>query len=373
MRKWIIYLVSAFIGFSLLLPLDIAEARAKKVQIQKAPKFPRRGIWLNLEFFRKEDLFREKATLIYFWDYTSINCLRELNYLKQWHRRYHPYGFELVMIHAPEFDFARRKEYVKQAVKKFGIPFPVFLDNDFKLWEKYGTRTWPTKFLVDPERTIVHSQGGEERYLEMEDKLRELLKKIRPETILPEPVLLTEENKFNAEQCGPMSSETYMGYARAGWWGGGVANRKGVLPDQTLYYRDRGKRVERGFFVEGLWTNRKDHFEHARDTEALMDYLGISYAGYEAYAVMSQAEGEGSSRVYVTRDDIPVPYDRRGRDLREDPVGNTYLFVQEPRLYYLITAEDDGLHELKLWTQKKGLTVNSFSFSNRCLSDFEHL
>lgn len=350
------------------------EAAAAKDRPVKVPKFPRKGVWLNAEPLSSRKAFRDKITLVYFWDYTSVNSLRELNLLKRWHLRYQPYGFQMIFVHAPEFDFATEKNNVIKAIRRLEITYPVFLDNHFKLWEDYAVKSWPTKFLVNSDSHIVHSQVGEGGYLKTEEKIREEILALDPSVVLPASILENEEEKYNAERCGVMSPETYMGHKRAGWWGGEIANAKGVLPDQTVLFRDRGKRVERGFFAEGLWTNKEDHFEHARETMELEDYVGLLYLAHEVYAVINYAEGsEGVSRVYVTRDGIAVPPEHRGQDLREDAQGMTYLLVQEPRLYYLIAKEEPSPHEIRLWTQDKGLAVNSLAFSNQCLSDFDHL
>ncbi len=357
------------------MPADPAWAAGKKPDkpvIQKAPKLPGKGPWIN----RPADpgkIFNQKVSVVYFWDYTSINCLRTLGVLKNWYQHYRTYGFEVIMIHAPEFDFAKDKAHVEKAARRLGLSFPIFLDNHFKLWDKYKTRSWPTKYVVDSKGMITHTQVGEEGNIEAEKKIREAITKLIPEVALPAPVVTAKEDLFNSKKCGEMSAETYVGYERAHWWGGEIATKKGVLPNQTLEYRDRGQRVERGFFVEGLWTNRKDDFHHARDTATLTDYLGMIYLAHEVYGVMNRPEEKAKPRVYVTRDDEPIPPDQRGSDIAEDLGGGTYVLLEEPRLYYLITNEDNEPHELKLWIQKKDVAINSFSFSNRCLSQFDHL
>jgi len=375
MRKTVFWVFLVW-GVILWVPPS-GDCAGKKEKISMAPAFPRKGIWLNQKP-AKDELFNQRVTLVYFWDYTSVNCLRELARLNRWFAHYHPYGLDFIFVHAPEFEFAQKKENVERAVERLQIPYPIFLDNRFKLWDKYGTKAWPMKYLVDPKGMIVYAQGGEGEYQAIEEKMRELLNKLQPGAVLPEPLYQhsskQEMDFFNIKKCGGMSPETYVGYQRAAWWGAEIATKRGVLPDQTVDYRDRGKRVERGFFAEGLWTNRKDYFEHARDTAFVSDYLGMLYVAREAYAVLSQAEeGARATRIYVTRDGQPIPEILQGKDLQEDLSGGTFLLLEEPRLYYLIANEDNDPHELKLWTQKKGVAVHSFSFSNHCLSQFEHL
>lgn len=347
------------------------KAETKKEEPLKISKFPRKGHWLQGKPVTHQD-FEEKATLVYFWDYTSINCIRDFSAVKKWRKIYHPYGLEVLWVHAPEFSFAGNRDNVKRAVEKFGIKGPVFMDNSFKLWEQLKVKSWPTKFLLDEKGTVVYSQIGEEKYSVFEDHIRLLLKTLNPGGILPERVFKGEGIDFTMESCGPMTSETYLGYKRATWWGGKVANRQWVPENKTLNFKDRGERPEKGFFVEGLWTNREDYLEHAQDTDGPVDYAGVSYMAHEVYVLLSAEDKLKDPRVYVTRDNLPVPLENRGADLKEDDLGRTYIPFQDSRLYYLIANEDDDSHEIKIWPAAKGLAVNLFSFSNRCLSEFEH-
>ena len=361
-----------FLLFSFFFSAPLAAKKAPE-KPKKAPSFERKSVWISSPPL-KPRFFRNKITLIYFWDYVSIGSLRELKVLKDWEKLYAPFGLQIVMIHAPEFPAAKAQGNVEAAVQRLKISFPVVLDNDFKLWEAYAVKSWPTKILVDQEGLIRYQRGGESAYLETENKIRSLLSKNYPVSSLPEPIFTEEPEKFAIASCGPMSMDTYLGHKRSGWWGARIADRPwGAVKDETVNFRDRGDRAERGFFAEGLWVNEEDALVHARSTERLSDYAGLLYIAREAYAFLSREKETGASRVYVTRDGAPVPSSFRGSDLREDVEGGTYFLYEEPRLYYLIHNEDLEPHELKVWTSAKGVAVHSFSFSNRCLSDFEHL
>lgn len=353
--------------------LTNAQAGQPSGKLPQVPAFPKKGIWLNTAAPLNRQVFKEKLTLVYFWDYASINCVREIGILKKWHDLYHPYGLELIGIHSPEFYFAKDTNNVEKALERLKIFFPVFLDNEYKLWDAYKVQSWPTKFLVDDQGRIVHTQVGEGQHLNTEDKIREFLARINPGAILPDPASRAGGEKFSFEQCGMMSTETYTGYRKSNWWGASIANRQWVPPDQTVIFKDRGERVERGFFAQGLWSTREDYLEHARKTASLTDYLGLVYMAHEVYAMANLAKAKEAAKIYVTRDESPVPAEQRGIDLQEDENGGTYFVIGEPRLYYLIANEDPEPHELKLWTQSPGVGIHSFSFSNRCLSDFEHL
>lgn len=371
-NKWFKGIGFCFLLSTFLLANAEAAGRHGTSKPRGVPNFPGKGIWLNTTPLDQK-VFKEKLTLVYFWDYASINCVREIGTLKQWHDLYHPYGLQQVWVHSPEFEFAKDRKNVEKALERFKVSFPVFLDNEFKLWEAYKVYSWPTKFLVDDQGRIVHTQTGEGQHLSTEAKIRELLAQINPGGILPDPAGKEETEKFDFEQCGMMSAETYTGYRKANWWGASIANRQWVPPNQTVAFKDRGERVERGFFVEGLWASREDYLEHVRKTESLTDYLGLVYMAHEVYTMADLPGAKREAKIYVTRDETPVPQEYRGADLKEDETGGTYFVIEEPRLYYLIANEDPQPHELKLWTKTSGVGIHSFSFSNRCLSDFEHL
>ena len=363
-----------FLLWSWLLALSIclSPALAAEKELAKAPKWVSDGTWLNGKPPLKK-LYAHQLTLVYFWDYTSINCLREMTVLKKWYKEYHRYGFEMVWIHTPEFEFAKNPENVKKAVKSLQIPFPVFLDNVGAVWDQYKIKSWPTKVLIDDHRRIAYTQIGEDKFSLTEREIRRMLKDLNPGAVLPEPVNEFDKPACSLDRCGLMSNETYTGYERATWWGAKIANRQWVEQDKVITFRDYGERPEKGFFVEGVWANREDSMDHARETKGMDDYLGLIYQGHEVYSVISRLKDVPIGRIYVMRDLEPVPAEFRGKDLREDEEGRTYFLAGDSKLYYVISKEDDEPHELRLYPQSSGLSINSFSFSNHCLADFEHL
>ncbi len=340
-------------------------------KLLKAPKFPEAGQWLNSPALKNKDL-KDKLSLIYFWDYTSINCIREIETVKKFHETYAAYGLQVLWIHSPEFNFVGQPNHVQNAVNRFGITGPVYLDNDFKFWDAYSIKSWPTKVLVNGDARIEKTFVGEENARKVENSIRRILREMNPGAGLPPRIIKRENRNYNSRSCGVMSGETYVGYKRANWWGATIANQKWVPQDKPVLFKDRGNRVERGFFLNGLWENREDDIRHARETSDLTDYLGLIYLGHEVYGMINTTDKARQARVYVTRDENPVPEEMRGKDLRVDANGGTYFSVDGPRLYYIIANEDPDPHELKLWTDSNDVSIHSFAFSNRCLSDFEH-
>src|SRR5437667_11545201 len=123
---------------------------------------------------------RGKVVLVDFWEYTCVNCIRTLPYLKEWHNRYAKDGLVIIGIHTPEFACAKQRGNVAQAVKKLGITWPVLVDSDYRNWRAYNNAYWPRKYFIDHTGHIVEDHAGEGGYEESEAKIQELLKEINP-------------------------------------------------------------------------------------------------------------------------------------------------------------------------------------------------
>ena len=122
---------------------DTMDIKERKIAMPVIPKFSQ-DAWINAtpEIL---DSLKGKVVLFDFWEYTCVNCIRTLPYLKEWNKRYAGKGLLIVGIHAPEFEFGKKRENVEQAVRKFQLTYPVVLDNDYKIWTIFGTKYWPAK------------------------------------------------------------------------------------------------------------------------------------------------------------------------------------------------------------------------------------
>ena len=95
--------------------------------------------------------------------------------MRAWHRRYAPGGLTIVGVHSPEFLWERSYEKVAGARERLGIEYPVVLDNDMTIWDRWGVRAWPTLVLVDRKGVVRYRHIGEGAYEETEAMIRRLL------------------------------------------------------------------------------------------------------------------------------------------------------------------------------------------------------
>jgi hypothetical protein len=133
-------------------------------------------------------LLGRNVTLVWFWDCSSLNSLRALPYLREWHARYATLGLKVIGVHSPQFDFGKRREVVAQAVREHGIEFAVALDSDFEVWQLYGNEVWPALYLWDRRGVLRYYHFGEGAYQETERAIGELVAEIDQQAELPDPL-----------------------------------------------------------------------------------------------------------------------------------------------------------------------------------------
>ena len=80
------------------------------------------------------------------------------------HNSYADDRFTLISIHTPEFSHEKVVDNVRKAVERLGLPYPVAIDNDFKIWRSFGNRAWPTLYLIDRQGDVRLAKVGEGRF-----------------------------------------------------------------------------------------------------------------------------------------------------------------------------------------------------------------
>ena len=152
---------------SLLVPLrTLSQPAINSIGI---PSFDGNTGWINSAPLTPESL-EGKTVLVDFFDYTCINCLRTLPYLREWYKRYHQYGFEIVSIETPEFNFAGERANVEAAARRLGITWPIVIDGNDAIWNRYHNTEWPHEFLFAPNEQLIESFEGEGGYQDTENK-----------------------------------------------------------------------------------------------------------------------------------------------------------------------------------------------------------
>ena len=52
----------------------------------------------------------------------------------------------------------------RRGKRRFGILYPIAIDNSFTVWDSYKTRYWPTLLLIDKGGVVRYAHVGEGAY-----------------------------------------------------------------------------------------------------------------------------------------------------------------------------------------------------------------
>jgi thiol-disulfide isomerase/thioredoxin len=312
--------------------------------------------WINSSPIYLKEL-RGQPVLIDFWDYTCVNCIRTLPYVKAWHDRYSPLGLVIIGIHTPEFKFAANRENVESAVREFDIKYPVLLDNEFQNWQAFANRYWPRKYLIDPGGYIVYDHAGEGDYGLTEQFLQDQIKCTHPDAALPEIIEPVRPTDKPGAVCYPVTPEIYAGFYR-----GVLGNSVGYQPEKTIPFIDPGDHKDGVIYAHGQWFNGAEFLRHARKTDRPDDYIAVRYHALEANAVIRPAHGK-SFDVYVMQDDKPLAPEDKGENIQYRD-GKSFFTVDEPRMYRIIRNREFGSHELKLSSISDSFEIYAFTFGS---------
>jgi hypothetical protein len=189
--------------------------------------------WIN-SARRSMQQLRGDVLLIDFWEYTCINCIRTFAENKRWYERYHKYGFEIIGVHDPEFDIAYSVANVQVAVKRFGLRYPIVVDDRFRIWNSYHNASWPSRFLVDAKGIVRFHRDGEGGDSAFEHSIQSLLREAHPGLEFPPSYTIPPETDAFAPSCGAPTAEMYVG----DWPGrGALANPEGYHDGKTNLYK----------------------------------------------------------------------------------------------------------------------------------------
>ncbi|OGY31520.1 MAG: hypothetical protein A3C02_00740 [Candidatus Andersenbacteria bacterium RIFCSPHIGHO2_02_FULL_45_11] len=281
--------------------------------------------FVNTNSITMKELIGKKVILVDFMTYSCINCQRTFPYMTAWYEKYKGQGLEIVGIHTPEFAFEKNIDNVRAAMQKFGITYPVVLDNDYGTWKAYDNNYWPRKYLIDIRGNIVYDHAGEGNYEETEMKIRELLDERA--TVMGEATSALGSDLAAERIASPQnfarSPETYFGALRNKVRANSV-RPSFIIPNQL--------------YLIGDWNISEEYAQAVRDASVLYRY--------NAKNVYIVAEADTDTLVDVLQD---------GKLLRT-------ITIKQSTLYTLVEDAQAGEYLLELKPKQPGVRFYAFTF-----------
>ena len=291
-----------------------------------------------------------KVTLVYFWTYSCINCIRTLPYLRAWADKYKDQGLTVIGVHTPEFAFEKNPDNVRRAIGDFKIGFPVAVDSDYRIWRAFNNNYWPAAYFVDARGSIRHHQFGEGDYANSERVIQSLLAEAgRPSTsrdvVIPDaPGVQAAPDLRNVR-----SGETYVGYDQAL----NFASPGGIRPDASQAYTTGSLQLN-DWGLTGHWTVGAERATLDRADGSIV----YRFHARDLHLVLGPA-ADGRAVRFLVKVDGKAPGESHGADT--DAAGNGA--VTQTRLYQLVRqAGTVGEHTFEIRFLDAGACAYAFTF-----------
>lgn len=316
------------------------------------PGFPGATGWINSQPLSAESL-KGKVVLVDFWTFSCINCLRAMPYVKAWYEKYKDLGLVVVGVHTPEFDFEKVPANVEQRTRKYGISYPVVMDNDMGIWNAFHNQYWPAHYFVDSKGRIRYHHFGEGKYEESERVIQQLLEEAGAKNISAMGFVKVAAKGEQAKSLNPSSGyspETYLGSLRSQRFSSPESLAVGVARG----YSEPSALAPDRWALSGEWKITK------QDAQLLKAPGAISYRfrGRDLHLVMGSLDSSKSVRFRITIDG-KAPGDNAGMDTNADGAGS----VNGYRLYQLVRLKKaSGEHTFRIEFLDPGVRAYSFTF-----------
>jgi hypothetical protein len=222
-------------------------------------------------------------------------------------------------------------------------------------------QAWPSKYLIDADGVIRYAEAGEGGYVAIEQSMRYWLTRagfdlssvpFEPDNFRLDPEIDRAANVADRE--GTKTREIHAGFQKNLLFHRFPPPRPWILYDHyyenldsDVLFDDPGKHENQHIYMQGLWHAGPESVTHARTTANFEDYIALKYNAKTVNAVLGIDDGP-SYEVGVTLDGSPVPQDEADADIRFDDAGNSYVLVDEARIYRLIRTVHYEQHKLQL-------------------------
>jgi thiol-disulfide isomerase/thioredoxin len=306
--------------------------------------------WINSPPLTAKQL-RGKVVLVDFWTYSCINCLRAVPYVRAWADKYKDSGLVVIGVHTPEFDFEGQMPNVEKAVKKFGITYPVALDNNQAIWNAFHNEYWPAHYFIDAKGKVRFEHFGEGDYDQSERWIQKLLKEANAKPMPASTVSVHGQGvQAAADVSDVRSPETYVGYARAEQF----ASPGGIKRDaEHLYALPDHLRLNQ-WALAGRWVDGRE----AAVLQSAGGKIAFRFHARDLHLVLG-AGADGKPVRFRMTVDGQAPGENHGVDT--DAQGNGV--VTDHRLYQLVRQKGRiADHTFVIEFQDPGVQAFSFTF-----------
>jgi thiol-disulfide isomerase/thioredoxin len=338
----IIFLVIIFVGLdeSVLINQDLGTV--------KAPNLVGISHYLNTSSEELAKKMKDKVILYDIWTYSCINCIRTLPFITSWDEKYSDQGLLIIGIHSPEFEFEKDPQNVKIAIEKYGITYPVVMDNSMETWKAFENNYWPRKYIADHKGNLRYDHIGEGGYQETEKIIQQLLDEraiaMNIENISKNKLVAIEEFEHTLFR----TPELYFGYKFA-QNRNQLGSDEGFQPERIVKYNEPKNIQLNKFYPIGNWKNHQDSME-------LTESKGMIKLSFNAKEVNIVTKNNAQLEIFL--DGVPLTKKQAGSDIS---FGNR-IDVSSAGMYNIISSKTSTSHTMEILIDGKGFQAFTFTF-----------
>jgi thiol-disulfide isomerase/thioredoxin len=119
-------------------------------------------------------MLRGRVVLVDVFTFECINCVRVTPNLKRLYSRYGRSDLAIVAVHTPEVpSYQGRIAYLARQTRDAALPWPIAIDNDYRIWNAYRVAAWPTQLVFDRAGRLRATIVGDGRDGDVNDAVRD--------------------------------------------------------------------------------------------------------------------------------------------------------------------------------------------------------
>ena len=327
---------------------DNSDSILDKSKFKKAPELVGIEHYLNASPKELTESIKDKVILYDIWTYSCINCVRTLPYITAWDEKYSEQGLLIIGIHSPEFEFEKDPNNVQKAIDKYGIKYPVVLDNEMKTWKAFENRYWPRKYIADHEGYIRYDHIGEGAYQETEKVIQNLLNERATNLGIKITSVESLVNIKEFEHSYNRTPELYFG-TKFAQGRNQIGSIEGFKENQITSYSIPEKIELHKFYPIGQWSNLEDSMK-------LVSKTGSIKLQFNAKEVNIVTANHAKLEIFV--DGKPLLPEYAGIDIESE----NKISVTEPGLYNIFNSPIASTHVLEIIVDGEGFQIFTFTF-----------
>lgn len=102
--------------------------------------------------------YRGKTVIVNFWASWCPPCKAEMPHMQSFYEKNKQQNIEILAVNVTKIDSGEKE--IKQFVEKYGLTFPILLDEQGTVSSMYGAKSLPTTYIIDENGFIKQKIVG---------------------------------------------------------------------------------------------------------------------------------------------------------------------------------------------------------------------